>query len=62
MPEIWQYTSTETADTETADTPKKPKLKAKLRFYRNAILWKWKHRSEPNNRHKMRRMMREVQE
>lgn len=37
-------------------------MKNKLRFYRAAIKWLWKHRSEPNNRHKWRRMMREVQD
>lgn len=36
------------------------RLKAKLRFYRTAIKWLWQHRTEPNNRHKWRRMMREV--
>ena len=36
-------------------------MKRKLRFYRNAIKWLWAHKSEPNNRHKWRRMMREVQ-
>ena len=34
----------------------------KLRYYSTAIKWLWKHRNEPNNRHKMRRMMQEVQE
>ena len=37
-------------------------MKHKLRFYRVAIKWLWKHRAEPNNRHKWRRMMREVQD
>lgn len=37
-------------------------MKRKIRFYRNAIKWMWVHKSEPNNRHKWRRMMREVQE
>lgn len=32
----------------------------KMRYYRSAIKWLWKHREEPNNRHKWRRMMREV--
>lgn len=32
----------------------------KMRFYRKAIKWLWKHRAEDNNRHKWRRMMREV--
>lgn len=34
----------------------------KMRFYRKAVKWLWKHRAEDNNRHKWRRMMREVQE
>ena len=34
----------------------------KLRFYHAMIKWLWAHRKEPNNRHKWRRMMREVQE
>ena len=34
----------------------------KLRFYHATIKWLWAHRKEPNNRHKRRRMMREVQE
>ena len=29
-------------------------------FNRSIIKWLWKHRAEPNNRHKWRRMMREV--
>ncbi len=52
------YTSTYTYDPQ----PKEATLKDKLRFYRAAIKWLWKHRMEPNNRHKWRRMMREVQE
>lgn len=52
------YISTYTYDPQPAE----PKLKAKLRFYWTAIKWLWKHRAEPNNRHKWRRMMREVQE
>ena len=52
------YTSTYTYDPQ----PAQPKLKAKLRFYWTAIKWLWQHRAEPNNRHKWRRMMREVQE
>lgn len=35
---------------------------AKLKYYRAAIKWLWVHRSEPNNRAKWRRMMREVAE
>lgn len=34
----------------------------KMRFYRKAVKWLWRHRAEDNNRHKWRRMMREVQE
>lgn len=34
----------------------------KLHFYHATIKWLWAHRKEPNNRHKWRRMMREVQE
>ena len=34
----------------------------KMRFYRKAVKWLWRHRAEDNNRHKWRRMMREVQD
>lgn len=34
----------------------------KLKYYRRAIRWLYRHRSEPNNRAKYRRMMREVEE
>lgn len=53
-----EYTSTYAYDPQ----PAPPKLKAKLRFYWTAIKWLWQHRQEPNNRHKWRRMMKEVQE
>lgn len=54
---IKEYTST-----MTASEPKKtPGIISRLKFYRASIKWLWKHRAEPNNRHKWRRMMREVQ-
>lgn len=52
------YTSTMTA----IEPKKTPGIIRRLKFYRAAITWLWKHRAEPNNRHKQRRMMREVQE
>ena len=61
-------TTTDTSETTYSSTyaydphPARAKLIDKLRFYFNAIKWLWLHREEPNNRHKMRRMMREVQE
>ena len=55
---IKEYTST-----MTSSEPKKtPGIISRLKFYRAAIKWLWKHRAEPNNRHKWRRLMREVQE
>ena len=54
---IKEYTST-----MTSTEPKKtPGIIRRLKFYLAAIKWLWKHRAEPNNRHKQRRMMREVQ-
>lgn len=56
--EEWAYTST-----MTASEPKKtPGIISRLKYYLAAIKWLWQHRTEPNNRHKWRRMMREVQE
>ena len=53
-----QYTSTVT----TQDNREEWGIVKKMRFYRKAVKWLWKHRAEDNNRHKWRRMMREVQE
>lgn len=53
-----EYTSTMT----TQDERKEWGIVKKLRFYRKAVKWLWRHRAEDNNRHKWRRMMREVQE
>lgn len=53
-----EYTST----MATKDDRKEWGIVKKLRFYRKAVKCLWKHRAEPNNRHKWRRMMREVQE
>ncbi len=52
-----EYTSTVT----TQDNRKEWGIVKKMRFYRKAIKWLWRHREEDNNRHKWRRMMREVQ-
>ena len=52
------YTSTMT----TKDERQEWGIVKKLRFYRKAVKWLWKHRAEDNDRHKWRRMMREVQE
>ena len=51
-----EYTSTVT----TQDDRKEWGIVKKLRFYRKAVKWLWRHRAEDNNRHKWRRMMREV--
>lgn len=56
--EEWAYTSTMTA----MEPKKTPRIMSRMKFYLAAIKWLWKHRAEPNNRHKMRRMMREVHE
>ena len=53
-----EYTSTVT----TKDERQEWGIVNKLRFYRKAVKWLWRHRAEDNNRHKWRRMMREVQE
>jgi hypothetical protein len=53
-----EYTSTVT----TQDNREEWGIVKKMRFYRKAVKWLWKHRAEDNNRHKWRRMMREVQE
>jgi hypothetical protein len=53
-----QYTSTMT----TQDERNEWGIVKKLRFYRKAVKWLWRHRAEDNNRHKWRRMMREMQE
>lgn len=53
-----EYTSTVT----TQDNREEWGIVKKMRFYRRAVKWLWKHRAEDNNRHKWRRMMREVQE
>lgn len=53
-----EYTSTVT----TEDNREEWGIVKKLRFYRKAVKWLWKHRAEDNNRHKWRRMMREVQD
>lgn len=56
--EEWEYTST-----MTSTEPKKDQgIMRMLSFYWAVARWLWKHRTEPNNRHKWRRMMREVQE
>ena len=52
------YTSTMT----TKDERKECGIVKKIRFYRKAVKWLWRHRAEDNNRHKWRRMMREVRE
>lgn len=54
----FMYISTMT----TQDERKEWGIVKKLRFYRKAVKWLWRHRAEDNNRHKWRRMMREVQE
>lgn len=53
-----EYTSTVT----TQDNREEWGIVKKMRFYRKAVKWLWKHRAEDNNRHKWRRMMKEVQE
>lgn len=53
-----EYTSTVT----TQDNREEWGIVKKMRFYRKAVKWLWKHRAEDNNRHKWRRMMREVQD
>lgn len=35
-------------------------MKEKLRYYWRVIRWMYKHRAEPDNRQKWRRMQREV--
>ena len=61
-------TATDKSETTYSSTfaydpiPPTPRLRDKLRFCWKAIKWLWAHRAEPNNRHKWRRMMREVQE
>ena len=42
--------------------PVKRRPWAKVKYYRDAIRWCWKHRKEPNNRSKWRRMARELPE
>ena len=32
----------------------------KIKYYAKVVRWMWKHREEPNNRAKFRRMMKEV--
>lgn len=53
-----EYSSTVT----TQDNREEWGIVKKMRFYRKAVKWLWQHKTEPNNRHKWRRMMREVQE
>ena len=53
-----EYTSTMT----TQDERNEWGIVKKLRFYRKAVKWLWRHSAEDNNRHKWRRMMREVLE
>ena len=53
-----EYTSTVT----TQDNREECGIVKKMRFYRKAVKWLWRHRAEDNNRHKWRRMMREVRE
>ena len=53
-----EYSSTVT----TQDNREEWGIVKKMRFYRKALKWLWKHRAEDNNRHKWRRMMRVVQE
>jgi hypothetical protein len=33
---------------------------AKIKYYWRAMMWMWAHREEPNNRAKLRRMLREI--
>ena len=61
MPE--NYYSTFQQDEPKQDEPKKNTgVFSRIRFYVRRVRWLWNHRTEPNNRHKWRRMMREVQE
>lgn len=53
-----EYTSTMT----TQDDREEWGIVKKMRFYLKAVKWLWRHRAEDNNRHKWRRMMREVQD
>lgn len=41
----------------TALEPRKP---SKLSYYWNVMRWMWRHREEPNNRAKWRRMAKEI--
>lgn len=59
MPEIYEYSST---FPQEKPPEKKPGIVSMARFYFHAARWLWQHRTEHNNRHKWRRMMREVQE
>ena len=59
MPTIYEYSST---FQQEKPPEKKPGIISRTRFYFRAIRWLWAHRAEPNNRHKWRRMMREVQD
>ena len=53
-----EYTSTVTTQAHREEWG----IVKKMRFYRKAVKWLWRHRAEDNNRHKWRRMMREVRE
>lgn len=53
-----EYTSTVTTQSNREEWG----IVKKMRFYRKAVKWLWKHRAEDNNRHKWRRMMREVRD
>ena len=59
MPTIYEYSST---FPQEKPPEKKPGIIARARFYFRTVRWLWQHRAEPNNRHKWRRMMREVRE
>ena len=59
MPTIYECSST---FPQEKPPEKKPGIVSRARFYFHAARWLRQHRSEPNNRHKRRRMMREVQE
>lgn len=56
MPEIYSSTF------QPEEPKKKTGIISRIRFYARSVRWLWNHRTEPNNRHKWRRMMREVQE
>lgn len=57
MPTIYEYSST---FPQEKPPEQKPGIISRARFYFRAVRWLWQHRAEPNNRHKWRRMMREV--